>query len=231
VEWRQPVSAKGPEVERFKQSRAFRASFQGISKKGTYATDEREYTSANWALLPPPAVTDEIEGTILPLAQTFAIMARKRGGAPEDEAVKAMLGMREDLYQNWLGQYMYFYMGQPRYRPLPVMLGVWQIMGERSEQLRLLAGYNTVDLVEPPVLEEFSTEHLGTGIKVWCVQKAEKRRKAVVGLLGYAWRCAELETDLHLKTMCTDLGWLQAAMPGIEEFARAIRIVPKSDGG
>lgn len=26
---------------------------------------------------------------------------------------------------------------------------------------------------------------------------------------------------------CPDLGWLQGAMPGIDEFARALRIVPK----
>ena len=82
------------------------------------------------------------------------------------------------------------------------MLGVWQTMDDRNEQLRTLAGYNTTDLVEPPILEDFHTEHLGTGVRVWCVQKAEKRRKAVVGLLGYAWRCEELQTDLHLKTMC-----------------------------
>ena len=31
--------------------------------------------------------------------------------------MKAMLGMREELYKSWLGQYMYFYMGPPRYRP------------------------------------------------------------------------------------------------------------------
>jgi hypothetical protein len=225
------VTAKGREVDRFMQGRAFRASIQGLSKKGTYDTDEGEYKVLDWAMLPPPATTAEREQVTPLLAETHAIIARKRGGAPEDIVVKAMLGIREDLYMNWLGQFLYFYMGPPRYRPLPVMLGVWQMSGERDEQLRWLAGYETVDLVEPPVLEDFYTEHLGTGVKVWCVQKGEKRRKAVVGLLGYSWRCEELETDLHLKTMCTDLGWLQAAMPGIEEFARAIRIVPKSDGG
>jgi hypothetical protein len=225
------MNAKEPEVERFKQSRAFRTSFQGISKEGTYDTDEREYKSLDWALLPPPATTVERERALPVLAEGFAKIAHARGGIPVDQAVKAMMVIREDLYMNWLGQYMYFYMGPPRYRPLPVMLGVWQMTGERDEQLRWLAGYETIDLVEPPVREDFYTEHLGVGVKVWCVQKPEKRRKPVCGLLGYAWRCAELETDLHLKMMCTDLGWLQAAMPGIEEFARAIRIVPRRDAG
>jgi hypothetical protein len=222
------VTFKGREVDRFLQGKAYKASIQGISKKGDYDTDEREYSSLNWALLSPPATDTEHEQAIRPLAETYAIIARKRGGLPEDEAVKAMLGIREDLYMNWPGHFLYFYMGPPRFRPLPVMLGVWHMLQERDEQLKLLAGYNTTDLVEPPILEDFYTEHLGTGIKVWCVQKAPKRfSKAVAGLLGYAFRNEELETDLHLKAMCPDLGWLQGAMPHIDEFVRAISIIPK----
>ena len=220
--------AKGTEAERFmKKSKAFRASIQGISKTGDYDTNEREYNIVNWALLPPPATTPEHEQVIRPLAETHAIVARKLGGARVDRAVKTMLEMREDLYMNWLGQYLYFYLGPPNFLPLPVMLGVWRVMAPRDDQLRMLAGYDTVDLVEPPILEDFSTEHMGTGIKVWCVQRHERHRKKVVGLLGYAFRNEELETDLHLKTMCQDLGWLQAAMPHIDEFVRAISIVPR----
>jgi hypothetical protein len=221
------VAPKGSEAERFLQTKAFRASIEGLSKKGTYDTDEREYTGVNWAMLLPPASTADREQAVRPLAETHAIIAKKLGGAPVDQAVEAMLQIREDLYKSWLGQYLYFYMGPPRFRPLPVMLGVWQMVQERDEQLKLLAGYNTVDLVEPPILEDFSTEHLGTGIKVWCVQRQEKHRRRVVALLGYAFRNEELETDLHLKAMCPDLGWLQGAMPHIDEFVRAISIVPK----
>jgi hypothetical protein len=221
------MSFEGREAERFMQSEAFRASFQGISKKGTCETDDGEYDVTNWAFLPPPATSAESEQATPVIAQGYAKIAHARGGAPVDEAVKAMLEIREDLYMNWVGQYMYFYLGPPRYRPLPVMLGVWRMEDERDAELRMLAGYGTQDLVEPPILEDFYTEHLGTGIKVWCVQRQEKHRRKVVGLLGYAFRNEELETDLHLKTMCTDLGWLQAAMPHIDEFVRAIRIVPK----
>ena len=221
------MAPKGSEAERFLQTKAFRASIEGLSKKGTYDTDEQEYSGVNWAMLLPPASTADREQAVRPLAETHAIIAEKLGGAPVDQAVEAMLQIREDLYKSWLGQYLYFYMGPPRFRPLPVMLGVWQMVQERDEQLKLLAGYNTVDLVEPPILEDFSTEHLGTGIKVWCVQRQEKHRRRVVALLGYAFRNEELETDLHLKAMCPDLGWLQGAMPHIDEFVRAISIVPK----
>ena len=221
------MAPKGSEAERFLQTKAFRASIEGLSKKGTYDTDEQEYSGVNWAMLLPPASTADREQAVRPLAETHAIIAEKLGGAPVDQAVEAMLQIREDLYKSWLGQYLYFYMGPPRFRPLPVMLGVWQMVQERDEQLKLLAGYNTVDLVEPPILEDFYTEHLGTGIKVWCVQRQEKHRRRVVALLGYAFRNEELETDLHLKAICPDLGWLQGAMPHIDEFVRAISIVPK----
>lgn len=221
------MAFEGREAERFMKNGVFRASMQGYSKRATYHTDEREYDVKNWAMLPPPATTVDREQAVRPLAETHAIIAKALGGAPVDQAVKAMLTIREDLYKSWLGQYLYFYMGPPRFRPLPAMLGVWQMLQERDEQLKLLAGYNTTDLVEPPILEDFHTEHLGTGIKVWCVQRQEKHRRKVVALLGYAFRNEELETDLHLKTMCTDLGWLQAAMPHIDEFVRAISIVPR----
>jgi hypothetical protein len=221
------MAPKGSEAERFLQNEAFRASIQGLSKKGTYDTDDSEYNSLDWAMLPPPASTAKREQAVLPLARGNAIIARKRGGLPEEAATKAMIDLREELYKSWPGHFLYFYMGPPRFRPLPVMLGVWQMVQERDEQLKLLAGYNTVDLVEPPILEDFYTEHLGTGIKVWCVQRQEKHRRRVVALLGYAFRNEVLETDLHLKTMCTDLGWLQGAMPHIDEFVRAISIVPK----
>jgi hypothetical protein len=67
-------------------------------------------------------------------------------------------------------------MGPPRFRPLPVMLGVWQMTDERDEQLKLLAGYNTTDLVEPPILEDFYTEHLGTGSRSGACRRHPKRQ-------------------------------------------------------
>jgi hypothetical protein len=221
------VKAPEREVDRFKRSTAFRASFHEMSEKGTYEADREAYTITDWALLPPPAKRAESQSQASQMAHDWAKIAEKLGGPPEAEAANAMLEIREDFYMHFPGHFMYFYIGPPRRAPLPVMLGVWRMDGERDEQLRVLAGYETEKLVEPPVMEAFPTEHLGTGVKVWCVQKAPHRRRAVVGLLGYAWRSEELETDLTLRALCPDLGWLQGSMHGIDEFARALRIVPR----
>jgi hypothetical protein len=221
------VKSPQREVDRFKRSKLFVASMQGLSKKGTYETDEQAYSITDWALLPPPATRPESQHRAPQMAHEFAKIAEMLGGLPEAEAANAMLEMREDMYMNWPGHYMYFYIGPPRRRPLPVMLGVWKMTGERDEQLRMLAGYETEDLAEPPVIEAFATERLGPGVKVWCAQKSAHRRGGIDGLIGYAWRSEELETDLNLRAFCADLGWLQGAMPGIDEFARALRIVPR----
>jgi hypothetical protein len=226
------VKAPELESERFKRSEAFRASLLAMSMKATYEADKEAYSVTDWALLPPPAARPESQGQASRMAHEWARIAEKLGGLPEAEAANAMLEMREEFYMNWPGHFMYFYIGPPRRRPLPVMLGVWQMDGERAEQLRMLAGFDTMKLVEAPVVEEFPTERLGTGVKVWCAQRGPNRRDEVVGLLGYAWRSEALQTDLSLRALCADLGWLQGAMPGIDEFARALRLVPRdaSDG-
>jgi hypothetical protein len=169
AETEQPVSDKRSEIERFKrQSRSFSLSLQGLSRKATYKADAREYTDIDWVPLSLAATTAEFNETTLPLVQSHATLARLRSGAGENKAqekkaVKEMLAAREQIYLNWLGQYAYFYVGPPRYEPLPAMLGVWVMTNERDEQLRWLAGYKTTDQAERSVLEEFSTGHLGTG--------------------------------------------------------------------
>ena len=175
AETEQPVSDKRSEIERFKrQSRSFSLSLQGLSRKATYKADAREYTDIDWVPLPLAATTAEFNETTPPLVQSHATLARLRSGAGENKArekkaAKEMLAAREQIYLNWLGQYAYFYVGPPRYEPLPAMIGVWVMMNERDEQLRWLAGYKTTDQAERSVLEEFSTEHLGTGVKAWTV--------------------------------------------------------------
>jgi hypothetical protein len=215
-----------PDLARVRRSKAFRASMQGVSKKATFEVDEQAYDPVEWPLF-PLMISDATEANAEQVAQQFGEMAERLGGMPRAESAKAMLEMRADLFAHWPGHYLYFHMGAPRRRPLPVMVGVWQPTGERDEQLRTLAGYETEDLTEPPVMDEFVSGHLGSGVRVRCVQKSPRRRGSPVGLLGYAWRSAELETDLQIRTVCTDLGWLANETPAIDAFARAMRLVPK----
>ena len=78
--------------------------------------------------------------------------------------------------------------------------------------------------MEPPVVTEFWTEHLGSGLKTIRHLRIPDDQALAVAV-NYAWRSEELETDLRLFASCDDLGRLQRAIPDIEDFARAARFV------
>jgi hypothetical protein len=49
----------------------------------------------------------------------------------------------------------------------------------------------------------------------------------LTGVLNYAWRVEELETDLRVFTACGDLGRLAAAAPAIDELIHQISVEPR----
>jgi hypothetical protein len=50
---------------------------------------------------------------------------------------------------------------------------------------------------------------------------------ALYAALRYAWRSEEFETDLVLNATAEDLSRLNRAIGDIEDFARAIQIIPQ----
>ena len=109
--------------------------------------------------------------------------------------------------------------------PLPVCLAVWQAVGDRDSQLRELVRADEPAAVEAPLVEQVTTERLGTGLRCLYYQRASEGA-GLIGALSYAWRCDELDTDLRVFTACPDLGRLERAMPDIDALIRAITIMP-----
>jgi hypothetical protein len=109
--------------------------------------------------------------------------------------------------------------------PLPVCLAVWQAAGDRDRQLRELVRADEPAAVEAPLVEPVKTEKLGTGLRCLYYQRASEGT-GVIGVLSYAWRSDELETDLRVFTACPDLGRLERARPDIDTLIQAITILP-----
>jgi hypothetical protein len=112
----------------------------------------------------------------------------------------------------------------PRMLPLPVQLGVWEMQGEREQQLRALAHADEPQAIEPPVVELFTTERLGTGLE------ALYHRQGSAGsthdtYLNYGWRVEKYETDLRLFTFSWGALRVEQAMPDIDDVARALAVV------
>jgi len=107
---------------------------------------------------------------------------------------------------------------------LPVCIGIWQVAADWDTMWREFTRVDETGLIEPPVIEEFPSPHLGTGRK--CLHYVKhKKTGLVVASLDYAFRCEELETDLTLHTHTSDLRRLQRALPDIDHLARIIKVV------
>jgi hypothetical protein len=109
--------------------------------------------------------------------------------------------------------------------PLPVMVATWEAVGDADSQLRVLVRADEPGAVEAPPIEPFTADKLGTGLKSQYLQKF-KHGPGLTGVVNYAWRVTELETDVRVFTACGDLGRLQAAMPDIDQLTNMISVEP-----
>lgn len=130
----------------------------------------------------------------------------------------------------------FIHLPDPRLDPLPVYLAILAARGERAAELRVLTLADDPLAVRPPIVEEFTTDRLGSGLRVLRyfteagpgvpLVPAEGETPEVYAGLSYAWRSEQYETDLRLSTATHDLGRLQAAIGDIDELARQISVVP-----
>jgi hypothetical protein len=109
--------------------------------------------------------------------------------------------------------------------PLLVSFGIWEAVGDRTTQLRVLAHADDPEAMQPPSVEEFATDRLGPGLRVLAYTR---NKEAITGHLNYAWRSEEYATALRMFTGSPDLGRLQRAIPDIEQLARGAAIIPRN---
>lgn len=145
--------------------------------------------------------------------------------------------IRENTFGHLPCHLAFIHLPDPRLNPLPVFLAILAARGERTSRLRSLAGADDPSAVRPPIVDEFSTGRLGSGLRVLrhftddpgVPALTDGETPEIYGGLAYAWRSEEYQTDLRLFTAAPDLGRLQAAIPDIDELARQISVVPVSD--
>jgi hypothetical protein len=63
----------------------------------------------------------------------------------------------------------------------------------------------------------------------WVLRHRQHDDGSLYGALRYAWRREDYETDVQLWAACDDLGRLQGAIADIDEFARAITVIPRGE--
>ena len=144
--------------------------------------------------------------------------------------LEAQLRSLHGLYGQgpWLD--IYVYLPDPRLLPFPVGTGAWRPSAGRDEALRTYTLADDPEHVcaQPPVVEEFHTGNLGTGLKVLRYEPpGDSQPGEVMANLHYAWRCEEHQTDVTLMTATDELTRLQRASADVDELARSMKVVPR----
>jgi hypothetical protein len=124
---------------------------------------------------------------------------------------------------------IFLHVPDPRMAPVPAGLGIWRSQGDREETLRALAKAASPFAVEPPIVEEFSTERLGKGLRT--VHYGRQEDAALYMAVHYAFRVEKYETDLNLFAYGYDLGRMYGTLDDLDELARRIDVVPDETDG
>lgn len=121
----------------------------------------------------------------------------------------------------------YLHLPNPGMRPLMV-----KVMIIEDPSVRTLADISNADdpdTIERPIVEEFTTPHLGTGVRSLRYYEAGLSADGASGdvrvyaMLHYAFLIPDEDAFLLTRTLEPDLGRLMQAMEDIDAFVREIR--------
>lgn len=195
--------------------------------------DLGEYDPECWMWVPdefPVGELDDVRDWAAMMAQACwndsDLVPRENDVAELTDVLVACAEKYPTLYPSYR---LYLHLRDPRDVPLALFTGAMDIEGDRDTELRALTWADDENVVEPPIVEEFSTPHLGTGLRVLRYAKDPEDDSIIAGL-RYAWRVEEEGVDVLLFTACPDLGRLLKAVDDIDALARIARMSPEDDG-
>jgi hypothetical protein len=152
---------------------------------------------------------------------------RPHGKREVNALARTLEDMHAYAYGHMAMQLGFLHLPSLQLAPLLVSFGIWEAEGDRLEQLRFLTRQYDPSLMQAPVVEEFSTDKLGPGLKVLAYTRD---KDVITGYLNYAWRSEELATAVRMFTGSPDLGRLEQAVTDIEDLARAVAWVSREPG-
>jgi hypothetical protein len=165
-------------------------------------------------------------------SQEAAELHWEAAGLPRsDTAIQALAAMlsllHEESYRDLLCHQIWIYLREVVQLPLPVYVGIWEQRGETREQLMVLSGASDPETVRAPAVVEFNTTSLGDGIR--SVRYKKLHDGSLCGVLGYAFRSAEFETDVQVWTSTPDLPRLVNATRDINDLVRSMSVFSQAE--
>lgn len=191
---------------------------------------------SRWVWVPPQWPVPGSEGEFPDAAAYARAMAEAHWGDSGLTPGPGEVGELADVLTYGMERYprvypgyeLHFHLDGPRGNPLAVYCAEFDIEGELPDELRALTHADAEYAVEPPIVEEFGSEHLGTGIRVMRYFVDPADNGIAIGL-RYAWRVPEHGADVLVMTSAPDPGRVLRAMDDIDAFARVLHFSPYVD--
>ncbi|GAA0456755.1 hypothetical protein [Streptomyces olivaceiscleroticus] len=166
--------------------------------------------------------------------QDFTSEKPNSGEVDQFAEILAMLAERAPTA--WPGFEVFLHVPHPRDIPLAVYVDLVEVEegDDRNTDLRELTHADADYAIESPIVEEFHSPHLGTGLRVLRYYQDQVRASNEVHAgLRYAWRYEKGTevADVVIILACPDPGRILRALDDIDEFARTIRVSPDEEKG
>ena len=180
-----------------------------MSQRGWMAV---EYVQNVWIPCPPvfPDGFDRGSWASLYAGQWWQMSGQKHSGRQVKQLARTLADMHEYAYAHLEMHNGLIHLPDLNIVPLLVSFGVWEAVGDRTTQLRVLAHADDPDAMEPPLADEFATDQLGPGIKTLAYTR---KGGTVTGHLSYAWRSEEHATALRMFAVLPGPGQAAASRP------------------
>lgn len=110
----------------------------------------------------------------------------------------------------------------------PLLVRVW-VDDEPEATVEEVTEVQDPEAVEPPLAEQFQTEHLGPGLRVLRYRPLDPPpggladSGALYAVLRYGFKIPDHDAVITVTTSCADLGYLIKAMDDLDAFVRAIQ--------
>jgi hypothetical protein len=195
-----------------------------MSKRGWMSI---QYAQNVWIPCPPvfPDGYDRNSWASLYAEQWWEMSGREHGDREVKLLAQTLADIHDYAYAHLEMHRGFIHLPDLSLVPLLVSFGIWEAVGDRTTQLRILTHADDPEAIQPPSVEEFATDRLGPGLRVLAYTK---NKEVITGHLNYAWRSEEYATALRMFTGSPDLGRLQRAIPDIEQLARGAAIIPRN---
>jgi hypothetical protein len=195
-----------------------------MSKRGWMSI---QYAQNVWIPCPPvfPDGYDRNSWASLYAEQWWEMSGREHGDREVKLLAQTLADIHDYAYAHLEMHRGFIHLPDLSLVPLLVSFGIWEAVGDRTTQLRILTHADDPEAIQPPSVEEFATDRLGPGLRVLAYTK---NKEVITGHLNYAWRSEEYATALRMFTGSPDLGRLQRAIPDIEQLARGAAVIPRN---